>query len=170
MIKLIDLLNEIKTPQYQIYCDMDGVLADFEQGFKDLSGQSPDEFKQKNSNNKFWNLIDNEGLKFWTSLKWMPGGKQLWDHIQQYKPDILSAPSYKQSSKEGKRKWVDDNISPSQSVIFKPAKEKHEYAGENKILIDDKPETIDSWNAAGGIGILYKNTPDTLKQLKKLGL
>ena len=44
------------------------------------------------------------------------------------------------------------------------------YSSKNKILIDDKPETIDNWNNAGGIGILYKNTPDTLKQLKKLGL
>jgi hypothetical protein len=170
MIKLIDLLNEIKTPQYHIYCDMDGVLADFEKGFKNLSGEYPDEFKQKNSNNKFWNLIDDKGLEFWTSLEWMPGGKQLWNHIEKYNPDILSAPSYKQSSKEGKRKWIDNNISPSQTVIFKPAKEKHEYAGENKILIDDRKDTIDRWNNAGGIGILHTNTPDTLKQLKKLGL
>jgi hypothetical protein len=100
----------------------------------------------------------------------MSGGKALWNYIKQYDPIILSAPSREKSSKEGKRGWIDQEIGPDQKVIFKRAKEKHHYSDKNKILIDDKPETIDSWNNAGGIGILYNNTPDTIKQLKKLGL
>jgi hypothetical protein len=31
-------------------------------------------------------------------------------------------------------------------------------------------QTIDEWNAKGGIGILHTSAADTIKQLKKLGL
>jgi len=35
-------------------------------------------------------------------------------------------------------------------------------------LIDDLPRNIDPWIEAGGIGILHKNTEDTIKKLKKI--
>ena len=50
------------------------------------------------------------------------------------------------------------------------AKNKKDFAAPNNILIDDKPSTIDSWNAAGGIGILHTSAANTISQLKKLGL
>jgi hypothetical protein len=62
--------------------------------------------------------------------------------------------------------YVADNI----KLAIKSRAKGIFLTSKNKILIDDKPETIDNWNNAGGIGILYKNTPDTLKQLKTLGL
>jgi hypothetical protein len=31
-------------------------------------------------------------------------------------------------------------------------------------------QTIDEWNAKGGIGIFHTSADDTIKQLKKLGL
>ena len=55
-------------------------------------------------------------------------------------------------------------------LYFKPAKFKAEYAGKNRILIDDRQDTIDRWNANGGIGILHTSTANTIKQLQKLGL
>ena len=45
MYKLTDLYKQIKeeaevtTPQYKIYCDMDGVLVDFDKGYKALTGK-----------------------------------------------------------------------------------------------------------------------------------
>jgi hypothetical protein len=35
-------------------------------------------------------------------------------------------------------------------------------------LIDDFPEKINAFVAAGGIGILHKSTSETLKELKKI--
>jgi hypothetical protein len=37
-------------------------------------------------------------------------------------------------------------------------------------LIDDRKDFIDKWLAGGGIGILHKTTPQTIKELKKLGI
>ncbi len=39
---LLDLYEAIK-PKYLIFCDMDGVLVDFDQGYKDLTGMSTKE-------------------------------------------------------------------------------------------------------------------------------
>ena len=39
-------------------------------------------------------------------------------------------------------------------------------ANNNSILIDDRPDTINEFKAAGGIGILHKNTNQTLKELQ----
>jgi hypothetical protein len=47
---------------------------------------------------------------------------------------------------------------------------KQLFAGPNRILIDDMKQTIDEWNAKGGIGIFHTSAADTIKQLKKLGL
>ena len=44
------------------------------------------------------------------------------------------------------------------------------HTGENHILIDDLPNTIEEWNNKGGIGILHTSAATTIKELKKLGL
>ena len=43
MIKLKELLEEIENNKYTIYCDLDGVLVDFDKGYKDLTGKLPNE-------------------------------------------------------------------------------------------------------------------------------
>ena len=40
-------LREAKpTPPYKIYCDMDGVLTDFEKRFEHFSGMHPQEYEK----------------------------------------------------------------------------------------------------------------------------
>ena len=44
--------------EYTIYCDMDGVIANFDLEFKKISnGLGPNEFITTFSKSKFWNLI-----------------------------------------------------------------------------------------------------------------
>ena len=53
------------------------------------------------------------------------------------------------------------------------AKEKHlvkDKLTEKDILIDDREDTIERWNTAGGTGIHYKSASQVLNDLKKLGL
>ena len=179
MISLNKLFEEEKPKlNYQIYQDLDGCLCDFEARFEHFAGLSPDEYRieiakkygESQVNKMFWNLIDKQiGVRFWRGMPWMPGGKQLWEYIKPYKPTILSAPSYDESSKIGKRLWVQDHI-PGTPLILTPAKQKADYAGPNKILIDDREDTIFLWKSKGGIGILYKTTDQTINELKKLGL
>ena len=160
-------LNE-KVMDYKIYCDMDGVLVDFESGYEKLTGiDLKGEYRPGVED--FWKPIEQAGVKYWASLKWMPDGKQLWDYIKQYTPELLSAPSKSQSSKIGKYVWVKNNL-PGTKLILRYASRKKELANPESILIDDRQINIDQWEAAGGIGILHTSADNTISQLKKLGL
>ena len=164
-------MNETRIPSgFVVYCDMDGVLCDFEDRFKEFTGMSCREYETKYSTKVFWDAIGKEGVEFWSKMPWMDDGKQLWDYIAKYNPTMLSAPSWDPSSKIGKREWVKENLTPNTDVILVNKKDKQLYAGENKILIDDRTDNISDWKNAGGIGILHKTATQTINELKKLGL
>ena len=58
-------------------------------------------------------------------------------------------------------------------INFKKASEKHEVKpqlSKTDILIDDRADTIERWNAAGGTGIVYRNISQVLNDLAELGL
>ena len=178
MISIKELFKEELSKSYTIYCDMDGVLCDFEGRFEHFTGLSPDQYRaeitkkygEKKSLDMFWDIINHQvGMRFWRGMHWMPEGKDLWNYIKPYKPTLLTAPSYHNSSTEGKTAWVEDHISGT-PIIFKPADKKSNLAGPNKILIDDREDTIMSWKAKNGIGILYKNTEQVINELKQLGI
>jgi len=156
-----------KVMDYKIYCDMDGVLADFESGYEKLTGVDlKGEFKKGDD---FWDPIKVAGVGFWAGLKWMPDGQKLWDYLKPLDPVLLSAPSREQSSRIGKAVWVKHKI-PGTKLILRYAKQKQELATPESILIDDRQVNIDQWEAAGGIGILHTSTANTIQQLQKLGL
>lgn len=162
--------EEIIPQKYKIYQDLDGCLSDFDARFEYFSGMSPKEYEQQYGKTKFWNLIDDKvGENFWSNMPWMPDGKELWGYIKKYNPKLLSAPSRDNSSRIGKRKWVEMHI-PGTKLILSKAENKKDYARPNSILIDDNVKNIADWIGAGGIGILHTSAEDTIKQLKKLGL
>ena len=153
--------------EYQVYCDMDGVLTDFELGYEKLTGIDLKGEFQKGSD--FWDPISKAGVGFWAGLQWMPGGKELWAYLKPFNPILLSAPSREQSSRIGKAVWVKHKI-PGTKLILRYAKQKQQLATPESILIDDRQVNIDQWEAAGGIGILHTSTANTIQQLQKLGL
>jgi FMN phosphatase YigB (HAD superfamily) len=176
MYKLTDIYRQIKeeemalpTQQYKIYCDMDGVLCDFDRQFEQYAKMGPKAFESKFGTDKFWELIDKIGYIFWSKIPWMSDGKALWSYISKYKPNLLSAPSQKASSRYGKRLWVSENV-PGAKLILADREKKQNYSKKNSILIDDRPDTISEWNAKGGIGILYTSATNTIEKLKELGL
>ena len=160
-------LREEET-QYTIYCDMDGVLVDFDRGYQELTGMTTQQ-ADTIGGDTFWEPLIQAGAKWWITLNWMPDGKQLWNYIKKYTPILLSAPSKQESSRLGKRVWVKREL-PDVKLILRPASQKQQYASPTSILIDDREKNIDQWEAAGGIGILHTSTANTIEQLKQLGL
>ena len=176
MYKLTNIYKQLReeeqaaqASQYKIYCDMDGVLCDFNKRFEQFGGMPPREYEAKYGTNKFWELIDKVGTDFWFKMPWTPEGKQLWDHIKQYNPALLLAPSLNYSSRYGKKLWVQENM-PGTKLILAKRSNKKDYASGKSILIDDLDKNINEWRAAKGIGILYTSTEQTLNELKKIGL
>ena len=180
--------EEMREKKYVIFCDMDGVLVDFDEGYKQLTGVTT-QHADSQGKNEFWSLFrdslknkDISERSYWANLDWMSDGKQLWDYISPYNPYVLTAPSvnfdipfeerYKvenNESMQGKTEWV-QRLPNMRKIYFRSAARKADFAGPNKILIDDRKDTIDSWNANGGIGILHTSTANTIKQLQELGL
>ena len=164
--------------EYQIYLDMDGVIADFNQRFENLSGMEPSAFEQKYGKDLFWDFIDEKNkLRFWVGIPVMEGAKQLVDYVSKHDYKVLTAPSMKKESRLGKLLWIrnktGDLFNSKPQVIFKKAKEKHKVKPsltEFDILIDDRADTIDRWTSAGGTGILFQSASQAIKELKKLGL
>jgi len=175
MPNLLDLYEAIK-PKYLIFCDMDGVLVDFDKGYEELTGKGTKRHDVQDKND-FWRLLDKsleeKGLEeydYWVNLPWMPDGKTLWSFIAPYKPYVLTAPSLDPGSKIAKREWVERELPEAKNVYFRKAALKPEFSGKNRILIDDREDTIEGWIAKGGIGIYHTSAANTINQLKDLGL
>jgi hypothetical protein len=177
-LKLTNIYKQLKeeetepTQEYTVFCDMDGVLTDFEKRFMSLNPEklSPAQYQTKYGIEKFWSFIDEEnGVKFWVGIQWMKDGKELWEYIKKYNPTLLSAPSRNNESRLGKRLWVKNNL-PGVKLVLASADKKQNYSGRNKVLIDDRKDNIDQWRSQGGIGILHTNTQDTIKQLQAYGI
>lgn len=155
--------------KYKIYCDMDGVISDFDKRFEEYTHMTPNKYKIEHGIHGFYDFINNKGIEFWTSIPWMPDGKRLWEYIKKEKPTLISVPTYENSSFLGKKMWVTNNV-PNTPLILVSRQNKQDYAKKNTILIDDRFDTIDEWNEKGGIGILFKSTEQTINELKKLKL
>lgn len=172
LLEAYPIPEEKKIPPYKIYCDMDGVLTDFQKRFEHFTGMLPKEYENKYGTAGFWNLIDVEvGIKFWSDMDWMPEGKRLWSFIEKYNPDLLTSPSKDDGSRLGKKLWVRENLTPLPNVIFSYSKDKQRYANSNSILIDDKKSNINEWIARGGIALRCKdgNIDPIIESLTKLG-
>ena len=164
------IIEEIKDKK--IYLDMDGVIVDFVESANNLFNVKST--NQWNSMKKsHWIKINKIGEKFWSDMSWTKDGKKLWDYLRKnyQKIQILSAhPLDKGESELGKRLWLRRNLGSSYAAnaIICLGIDKQTYADINHILIDDSERNIRQWNNRGGIGIIHKNTNNTIKQLKEL--
>lgn len=186
MGKLADLLlfeEEHDVEKLRLYCDMDGVLCDFDKRFDQLFGKSPKEVEDTKGTGYFWAMIHRVGKKFWSRMDWTPNGQRLWNVISQHNPTLLTAPPRKQGdfnqldpvTMEGKQEWADLNLNPSPAgIIFKSSKEKQQIAAEDvaagltPILIDDRQDIIERWQAAGGIGLHVEKAGDPSKAIERI--
>lgn len=155
----------------EIYCDMDGVLCDFERRFEEYTGSSPKGYKSKKGLQKFWNEVHKHGVDFWSGMEWQEGGKELWDYIEKYRPTILTTPSREIVSRIGKALWVSRNLQNYDRVLFTPKEGKSKYARQGRILIDDLGKNLKEWEEAGGCSIKCRNgnIDEVIKNLVKLG-
>lgn len=193
---LIDLLlkeEQEAGSKFRLYCDMDGVLCNFDEQFmhmlhdrnfggkhyrsEELDGiNTPSDFEAKFGGPEFWKFIDEIcGKKFWAEMEFTPGGSHLWGVISQYSPSLLTSPSRNMISRIGKRAWAKSHLSPSpKNIIFKYSAYKQEVAVEDvakglePILIDDRRDIIDRWQDAGGIGIHHPKNGDPSEVIKRI--
>ena len=178
--------------EYEIYCDMDGVLVDFELGVVEyitaaLGSGDAEELKTKigrdyitgddlagpTKNNDVREYMYTElqhAADFWENLPWMSNGQKLWAALAPHNPNILTTPmAY--GSEIGKQAWIDKNLAPEPKKVFM-SREKYLWANNKSILIDDFTKNTIPWEEHEGIALLYKDSEieKTLSRLQELGL
>lgn len=180
MIKLKSILKEVfdtnmleSNENYEIFCDLDGVLVDFNKGIRQLTGGINFEDYIKNKGyDELWKIVNNNGAIWWETLPWTQDGHYLWNYIKVKNPKILTAGSTKNTGDlavKGKKMWVFRNLgSDVKTIVTDRSRDKQNYSGINKILIDDLPTNISEWESKGGIGILHTNANDTIEKLKQI--
>lgn len=161
----------------KIYFDMDGVLANFEKGIKDLCGLELHDQEKDNlqADEKMWKAV-RENDHFYAHLELMPGSKKLFDTLYERYGDrceILTAIPKKErgvvTAEEDKTNWVREKLSEHIPVQIVYKEQKKDYCtGKGCILIDDYVRNIEEWKACGGTGILFTNAEETEKSLREI--
>ena len=169
MKQYIKFYKEAKGELPRIYCDMDGVLCDFEYAANRVTGQVWGGLRTGQD----WGSIK-KTKNFWSTMPWKRDGRLLWNYIKKFEPHILSAYTTEDPNcKPGKNRWLRNNLGLSGSrVNLARRSEKRNFAMDNRrpaILIDDYPKNISDFKSAGGIGIIHSNTQTTISQLKRIG-
>jgi len=164
MKTLKEVLNQNRP---KIYCDMDGVVADFEGQVKKIYG--PD--KKIEDILPFRNLPGD----WFLNLPKMKDADLLMKELKKYDVDMLTGMPGKRAmpyASDHKKQWMKKHygFSPNK-VITVFTSEKPKYAVKNNIaniLIDDTIDNIEKWEAKGGIGIYHISASSTINKLNKL--
>lgn len=153
----------------RIFIDLDGVLADFEQGYLDNFGHA------HNSVNQFlmWRNITSKE-DHWQTLPRMAQFETLWGYVNQFNPIVLTGcpRSGYNAAVEGKKLWCSEHLGDNIEVItcFSRHKPKHMITAGD-ILIDDLEKNCDRWTEAGGVALRYTgdNAGEIINKLGDLG-
>lgn len=139
------------APHITIFLDLDGVLADFD-GHMHARG------KVKAGGKPDYDAMD---LAWWTSIPVFEGARSFYHSLKKEAPvKFLTAPVPSVDCFAGKAQWIQDFV-PGRGrwalldLIICPGTAKQMLAGPGRILIDDRAANIESWQKAGGIGILH---------------
>lgn len=177
--------------QYKIYCDLDGVLCDFDAGVRRISnGRSPDEIQFGH----MWSMVQN-ATNFYEYLPWMSDGRELWNALVPLDPDILTGVPRHYGARRDKAAWCRRELGVPinhvdiagyqrthtvvgngqrkegvVNVITCWSRNKHLESGTRTVLIDDRESLARDWEMRGGIFVHHTSTKTTLKQLKELGI
>ena len=150
----------------QIFLDCDGVLADFDYGFKDLSGEDGHEYEDRHGSKAFWKLIANTDHYF-EKLPLMPGAVELYQSVKHLRPIILTGCPAGDWAAHQKMRWRDIHF-PGVPMVTCLSRNKVDYCQPGDVLIDDFLKHSQKWIDGGGVFVHYKNTPDTISQLKEM--
>jgi len=163
---------ELNNPT--IYMDLDGVIADFDKGYKDLFNRDC-----KKDDSFTVNQFCMQEPHFFRMLPVHEKGLELFNSLKnKYNIYFLTTPMKgMEYCMEDKIEWIKENLG-EYDVFF--ADNKSDFVdSEESILIDDMKSNIDDWRDAGGtairfpqklekITLLIEETLNPIKEIKKI--
>lgn len=160
----------------KIYFDLDGVLADFDNGVKSIC-EIDCKAKTNEDDDKMWIAI-RETSHFYRNLDMIDGMLDLFNLLYekyQDKVEILTGiPKSKRgiiTASEDKIEWCHEFLNSNLKVNIVYKEDKPNYCiSENCILIDDTEPNITAWKEVKGIGILFTDALTCKVKLNELGI
>ena len=183
-------LDEASTPVMpHVFCDMDGVVANFYAGMKRFFNISPDKVDAFLRLEGRWKEIAKKEPHLFAKLPLLPDAEQLMANLDIFRkrklirlsmltaiPDVWYAdPVMRRVATADKITWVTRHFPqiPAANVLVVRRKDKVSYAkaqvaaGQPQpILIDDFGMNIREWEAAGGFGIKHTHAADSVYALR----
>ncbi|MBR5705304.1 MAG: hypothetical protein IKX21_04975 [Deltaproteobacteria bacterium] len=164
----------------KIYFDMDGVLADFESGVRELCGMEPQkQGRQSPRDDDLMFAAMREVGHFYGKLRPFPETVALLHELLELLgPEqvaiLTGVPKPERNipeASEDKRAWIRRHVASSLEVNTVLRRDKIRLAGSrDHILIDDYSANINAWEKAGGTGICHTSAETTRKRLVELGI
>lgn len=165
----LDEINKYKN--VPVFCDLDGVLADFERGVKEMSGKPMHKWEPS----VIWKAmedLEHEGEGFYEWIQPMQDAMVLWNHIKPMRPTILTGIPRGTWAAPQKRNWVKKHLG-NPPIITCNSWEKHSKAMEHMgtdnlqgaILIDDRIKAAEAWTGAGGTFVHHRNAAKSIQDL-----
>ena len=152
-----------------IYLDMDGVLCNFDERWRELYGESPAEsFSQKSKKSNWDNFILTGQF---ATLPTFPGWEELLAAVRATDAhiEILSSSGgqkFHEQVTEQKKTWLRNHGLDVPVNIVPGRRLKANYADASKLLIDDTSDVIMSFHEAGGYAIQHESATRTIKMMK----
>ena len=150
----------------QLFLDCDGVLADFEAGATELLGMSPRAFEQRYGIREFWRRLA-RAPDFYASLPLMSDASLLFDAVRHLDPIILTGLPLGKWAAPQKVRWTEEHF-PGTHIITCMARDKYRHMTGKDVLVDDRADHRDAWEAAGGTFIHHKDARTSLEQLARI--
>lgn len=153
---------------FQLFIDMDGVLADFDAGYQKLTGIRPDK-KVDNVDNVDWNLVKRTP-GFYQNLPPMQDFHIFWKYFSDLNPIILTGvPKSVEEAESNKRSWITKHIGISQPMIACRSSEKSLHIrNPGDTLIDDWEKFKHVWEKRGGRWITHISAINSIREFQRV--
>ena len=147
----------------RLFLDADGVLADFDEGARQLLGMHPRAFESKHGRGAFWKRLA-KAKNFYGALPKMADADLLFDAVKHLRPTILTGLPLGNWAAPQKVKWASEHF-PGVPIITCMARDKHKHMKPGDVLVDDRENHRAAYEQAGVIFVHHKNAEDSLRQL-----
>jgi hypothetical protein len=107
------------------------------------------------------------------TLNYWPGAEKLLSYVGSLNVEVQILTSsgglkFHEQVAQQKVHWLVSRDIPYFANVVSGRKLKVNYASKETILVDDTDDVIESFNAAGGNGILHRDVDETIESIAKL--
>ena len=114
----------------------------------------------------FWKRLAT-AKNFYGTLPEMADARQLFDAVEHLKPTILTGLPLGNWAAKQKIEWAAEHF-PGVPIITCMARDKHKHMKRGDVLVDDRENHRQAYEAAGVVFVHHKSAEDSLRQLAKI--